>query len=765
MDWITEDGAWNLRAAPCRSAKMQGPLCRIELGRGQLELQSIEDSILRVRYARGERFSTRPSRSVIAGAGASARLSVALEERPESFLLKSGAFALKLDRATCRMELSGLGGILFESEEAFLLGRDSISIAAALRQGESIYGLGEKTGFLDRRGRRLEMWNTDEPTHKPDTDPLYQSIPFLIRFDGRRASGIFLDSTARLSFDLGFSESSRLRIDAGDEEMDLYFIEGPSIREVVAAYARLTGAISLPPRWALGFGQSRWSYYPEGRVLGLAKEFRERGIPCDSIYLDIDYMDGYRVFTWNGARFPDPAALCAALREEGIRVVTIVDPGVKRDARYPLYVEGCREGHFCKLPDGSIYHGAVWPGEAAYPDFSRAATRKWWAAAHESLLGRGVSGIWCDMNEPSDFSRSPGADADRRKATVPNELLSDEDGEPRAFALTHNAYGLDMSRAAVEAFDIHKPGERPFVLTRAGCAGIQRYAAVWTGDNHSWWEHLAQSLPMLLGMGLSGLAFVGADAGGFQGDADPELYGRWMQLASLTPFFRAHAANSSRAQEPWSFGPEAEAIAAGAIRLRYSLLPYIYSEFRRASLDGLPVMRPLVLDFQDDPRVRGLCDEFLLGSSLLVAPVLRPGDRERLVYLPEGLWYDFYSSESIEGGRSIVAAAPLDRIPLYVRAGSMIPLAEPAASTSAMDFSRLSLRAYAGAEGVFELYEDDGLSLGYRCGEYSLTRYTVSRNASGTWRLGREALNAGWSGACASPAIELVGGPWEGKGA
>lgn len=757
MDWITEDGAWNIQAAPCRRAKLDISRCSVELERGALEVQAIEDSILRVRYERGARFSDRPSRSVIAEASGR----VDLEETPASFVITSGAFRLTVDRATGRMELSGSRGPLFESDGAFALGRDSISISAALKQGESIYGLGEKTGFLDRRGRRFEMWNTDDPTHKPDTDPLYQSIPFLVRFDGRSASGLFLDSTARSAFDIGFGDSRTLRIDVADEEMDLYFIDGPSIGAVVAAYARLTGTISLPPRWALGFGQSRWSYYPEAQVLDLAKEFRERGIPCDSIYLDIDYMDGYRVFTWNLSRFPDPEGMCAALLAQGIHVVTIVDPGVKRDARYPLYVEGCREGHFCKLPDGSVYHGKVWPGDAAYPDFSRADTRAWWARSHENLLGRGVSGIWCDMNEPSDFSRGPEAEADRRKATVPDELISDEDGNPRPFALTHNAYGLDMSRAVAQAFELVKSGERPFVLTRAGCAGIQRYAAVWTGDNHSWWEHLAQSLPMLLGMGLSGLSFVGSDAGGFQGDADAELYVRWMQLASLTPYFRAHAAITSRSQEPWSFGPEAEGLAAAAIKLRYSLLPYIYSVFRRASVDGLPVMRPLVLDFQDDPRVRGLCDEFLLGPSLLVAPILRPGDRERLVYLPEGLWYDFYSGDAIEGGGSIVASAPLDRIPLYVRAGAVIAMAQSASSTSAMDFSSLALRAYAGREAFFELYEDDGHSLDYRGGRYTLTRYSVSRNASGAWALGREPLREGWSGACASPRIELVGGPWD----
>jgi alpha-glucosidase len=429
-----------------------------------------------------------------------------------------------------------------------------------------------------------------------------------------------------------------------------------------------------------------------------------------------------------------------------------------------MYIEGCRDGRFCKHPDGSVYHGKVWPGISAYPDFSRASTREWWARSHESLLGRGVSGIWCDMNEPSDFSRGGEASADRSLATVPDDLVSSEDGSPRPFALTHNAYGLDMSRAARRAFELLRPGERPFVLTRSGSAGIQRYAAVWTGDNHSWWEHLAQSVPMLLGMGLSGLPFVGADAGGFQGEADGELYVRWMELAALTPFFRAHSALGTRDKEPWSFGPEAEALARKAIRLRYSLLPYIYGEFRRASVEGLPIMRPLVLDCQDDPRARSLCDEYLLGPSLLVAPVLRPGDRERLVYLPKGTWYDFRSGEALEGGRSIIAAAPLGGIPLYAKAGAVIPTAESAASTAAMDLARLTLRAYAGAEGRYELYEDDGSSLGYERGEYSITECRVSKTESGRWSFAWEKLCDHWRGACRSPMIELVGGPWEEAG-
>lgn len=758
INWITKDKAWELPTSPLLGATTRGAACVLELAKGSIELTAVEPSIMRLRYSRSGAFSVRPSRAVVTLPTGSTTL---VEGKSGPGIL-AGRFCVDFDRSSSGITVSGSNGIIFSSEGPFLLDRDSVSLTAILAPDESIYGLGEKTGFLDRRGRYVEMWNTDDPVHTPDKDPLYQSIPFLIRFDGVRASGLFLDSTARSFFDLGFSDPERLGISVHDTEMDLYFIEGPSIADVVSAYTRLTGNMNLPPRWALGFGQSRWSYHPESRVMDLAISFRKRDIPCDTIYLDIDYMDGYRVFTWNGARFPDPARMCSKLARMGFRVVTIVDPGVKRDALYPLYVGGAREGRFCRLADGSIYHGKVWPGESAYPDFSSRSTREWWAHAHRPLLESGVSGIWNDMNEPSDFSSETGGD--RRKATVPDEVMSDEDGEPRSFALSHNAYGLDMCRATAQAFEEFRPGKRPFVLTRAGYAGIQRYAAVWTGDNHSWWEHLAQAVPMQLGLGLSGICFVGGDSGGFQGDADGELFARWMEFSALTPFFRAHSFIDSKPHEPWSFGPETEAAARDAIRLRYSLLPYLYSEFRKASLDGLPVMRPLVLDYQNDTRTRNLCDEFLLGRSLLVAPVLRPAERERLVYLPEGLWYDFHTKEAIEGGRSIIAAAPFNRIPLFVRAGALIPLAEPADSTALMDFSRLRIEAYAGARGAFELYEDDGESFAYREGAYTLTRYEIAQASDGEWKIHSERICNGWTGACASPMVKLIGGPWKGPG-
>jgi alpha-glucosidase len=310
-----------------------------------------------------------------------------------------------------------------------------------------------------------------------------------------------------------------------------------------------------------------------------------------------------------------------------------------------------------------------------------------------------------------------------------------------------------MCRATAEAYETLKPGERPFVLTRSGYAGIQRHAAVWTGDNHSWWEHLAAGLPMLLNLSLSGVPFCGGDAGGFQGEASAELFARWMQFAAFTPFFRAHSAIDTKAHEPWAFGSETERVAREAIRLRYRLMPYLYGEMHRASLNGTPVIRPMVFEFPGDPEVRTMCDQFMFGPSLLVAPVTQPGKKERLVYLPAGIWYDWHTDERIDGGRTIIAKAPLDVIPLYARAGAVIPTVEPAAHTGALDFTRVTVRAYSGADGSFELYEDDGLTTGYANGAYNLSRISIEKATS---RVLVEPIHRGWAGGCPSPEIKII---------
>ena len=721
-----------------------------QFGEGVLEVRSYGMRTARLTWIVSGA-EARPSRAVIA---------------PQDSSIGGPGLSVSVDESTGAVTVSGKSGVLLKSKGGVSGGvhsgkENGIALSVELGEGEIIYGLGEKTGFLDKRGRRYQMWNTDEPVHTPDKDPLYQSIPFMVRFDGSRSSGLFLDSTARSFFDVGFTDGDTLKIETRESVFDLYVFEGDDTgpASVSKEFTRLTGTMKFPPLWSLGFQQCRWSYWPEDKIMEIANGFRERNIPCDVIYFDIDYMDGYRVFTWDRDRFPDPKAMADRLHSMGFHLVTIVDPGVKKDSSYKVYVDGCEKGVFCKFPTGEVYHGEVWPGPAAYPDFSMESTRSWWAGLHTALFGAGVDGIWNDMNEPSDFR--PESHGDRTLVTVPEEVMMGEEGSPRPFSEGHNAYGFDMCRGTAEAFEKLKPGERPFILTRSGYAGIQRSAAVWTGDNHSWWEHLASSMPMLLNLSLSGVAFCGGDAGGFQGEASAELFARWMQYAAFTPFFRAHSVIDSKPHEPWAFGPETERVAREAITLRYRLMPYLYGEMRRASVSGLPVIRPMVFEFPHDPEVRAMCDQFMFGPSMLVAPVTQPGKKERLVYLPAGIWYDWHTNEKLEGGRSIIARAPLDVIPVYVRAGSLIPMVEPAMHTGAIDFSRVTVRAYSGASGSFELYEDDGRTTDYIDGSFNLLRLSIEKAAgsmagSSAPRVTVEVLHHGWEGGCPNPKIEII---------
>jgi len=722
----------------------------ITFERGMARIESFGENILRLTMAPRD-FSQFGSLAVVAEPDNCLKL----REEEDGVLVTNGALSVRFGKDKhCFIVTDCDGHSILEMEQAFYRSGKALSLSARIGKSEMFFGLGEKTGFLNKRGRRYVMWNTDEPLHTPDRDPLYKSIPFLIGFDFNRAYGLFLDSTARSEFDLGHDDPERLKITAYDSQLDLYIIGGRTISDIVRLYTTLTGRMEMPPIWSLGFQQCRFSYYPEDRVLELAETFREKQIPCDVIYLDIDYMDGYRVFTWDENRFPDPEGMISRLREQGFRVVTIVDPGVKKDSDYPVYVEGMEKGCFCKFPDGSVYHGEVWPGPVAFPDFSKKDTRSWWGLLHSALLDAGVSGIWNDMNEPSDFSpRNP----DRTLMTVPDDLLMDFDGKPRPFSKCHNAYGLLMCMATREGFRMLKPDERPFILTRSAYAGIQRYAAVWTGDNHSWWEHLAASIPMHLNLGLSGIPFAGADVGGFQGECGPELFARWIQLGTFTPFFRVHSDKNTRSQEPWSFGPEIERIAKKAIRLRYELLPYIYSEFRQACETGLPVMRPLILDFQDDPNVCCINDQFMFGCAIMAAPVIQPGQRKRMVYLPRGGWYDFYTKERLEGGRYIIADAPLDRIPLFVREGSIIPMAESAGSTMFMDFSDLRIEVYAGPEGSFSLYEDDGTTTDYLKGSYNIRRFDQYSPSPENFRFTVKNIRNGYKGGLRKAFVAVYG--------
>ena len=592
-------------------------------------------------------------------------------------------------------------------------------------QGERYYGLGERTGLLDKRGRRYSNWTTDAWDHSPTTDVMYQAIPFMlaVRAGASLAYGIYFNNSYRTRLDLGASEREVCTLAATGGALDYYLIYGPTPGEVLQGYTAITGRMALPPRWALGYQQSRWSYYPEQAVRAVAEGFRRRAIPGEVIHLDIDYMDGFRDFTWDASRFADPARLVADLRAQGFKVVTIIDPGIKYEPGNALFEQGVAGEHFLRDPQGELAHGQVWPGDCVFPDFARAATRAWWGEQHRALLDAGVAGIWNDMNEPSTGAQQ-----------IALDVHSGDGAPPATFAEVHNLYGYLEARATYEGLRRQRPDERPFLLTRSGFAGIQRYAAVWTGDNASVWEHLEMALPQLCNLGLSGVAFCGTDIGGFWGNATPELFARWIELGALSPFSRGHSAAGTLPHEPWAFGAEVEGIARRYLELRYRLLPYLTTLFHEAATTGAPILRPLVYHYPDDPAVAALHDQALLGESLLLAPVYRPGVSVRHVYLPAGTWHDYWTDAVFTGPQHLLAPAPLDTLPLYVRAGSIVPTGPTMQYSDERPLDALTLDIYLGA-GVAEasgmLYEDDGHSLAYQRGEYRLTRYRYRRTPQG----------------------------------
>ncbi len=604
---------------------------------------------------------------------------------------------------------------------------EGIRVDLPVGAAERVYGLGEKSGGLDKRGRTWVFWNTDEPFHYPEKDPLYESIPVAYVARPGRVLTVFSDSTAIQYFDVCESDSGALRIEAYDDQVELYLRSDPCPADAVRAYTGLTGRMPLPPEWALGFQQCRYSYFPERRVVDVAERMREERIPCDVLYLDIHYMDGFRVFTWDPERFPDPAQTIARLRRMGLRIVTIVDPGVKTDPDYRTYTDGMTRKAFLTRSDGTLYVGAVWPGAAVFPDFTREEVRRWWAGLHAPLLDAGVDGIWNDMNEPADFSGDAGF---RPDFTVPNDLIAGNDGEPVGFGRVHNAYATGMNQATRAALSAARPDERGFVLTRAGYAGIQRYAAVWTGDNHSWWEHVSAMTPMVLNLGLSGVAFAGSDTGGFSANATGDLYARWFAASCLMPFFRAHTAVNTLDHEPWSFGEAVLAAVRGHVELRYQLLPYLYTLFDEASRTGAPVIRPLVFHYPSDPNVAERADSYLVGRSLLVAPVRERGVAERSVYLPEGRWYDFWTGVAHEGPGAIITPAPIGHLPLFLRAGSIIPYEAVRQHTGEPGDGVLRLLVAPDAQGHAggELYADAGEGHGYRSGEFWRARLVCEAN-------------------------------------
>jgi alpha-glucosidase len=617
---------------------------------------------------------------------------------------------------------------------------DSFVVTRQIGLHDAIYGLGEKTGRFDRRGRRFVMWNTDVLApdvlrknrlseadwslkgQSPSFDPYYTSIPFFYHCQAEAAeaklAGFFVDNGYKGNFVFDGRSTYSYAFFGG--QYTEYIFAGPSMRSVLAGYTHITGRMRVPPMWALGQHQCRFHDYTQDDVLDVGRSYRERRIPCDVLWLDIGYMDGYRVFTWDREKFPDVRDMIARMTADKFRLVTIVDPGVKAEAGYAVFDDGRKRNVFCKTDGGQLYSGQVWPGRTVFPDFPRAEARAWWSDLNVRHVRDGVAGIWIDMNEPATGTIEPFA------------MRFDRDGANHPHERYHNQYALLMALATFEGLCRANPGARPFILSRAGFAGIQRYAAQWLGDNVSDWEHLRLSVPMAMGLGISGQPFVGADIPGFSASPTPELAVRWIQYGALTPFCRCHNELGERDQYPWSFGPGVEKRFRAALELRYRLLPYIYSSFVMASESGDPIQRPLVYDFQHDPHARETDDAYLLGDALLVAPVLGPGQTARHVYLPQGTWVDWHTGESHAGGQFITASAPLDRIPVFARGGRVIPAWE-VVPASTMDHypESLELHVFVPAEdgeSVSYVHEDDGVSDAYSRGAFLRTAVSVIRD-------------------------------------
>ncbi|PSF35241.1 alpha-glucosidase [Aphanothece hegewaldii CCALA 016] len=714
------------KSAP-RSGSLRDRSIDFHCGKSLFKISILAPNLIRVRLAPTGEFQPRRSWAVAKKDGDWDKTPFEVTETPENISIQTEQIKVTIERNQGRIECSNLLGQPFARDAEIGMGWHTGAVAGwkMIEPDEHFYGFGERTGLLDQRSEIKTNWTVDCIDYNSLTDEMYPAIPFFMALRPNLCYGIFLNSTYWSQFDIGVTKPGIWKMETRSPELDYYIIYGTEPSQVIQTYTELTGRMTLPPRWSLGYHQSRWGYDSEDVVHEIAQEFRNRQLPCDVIHLDIDYMRGFRVFTWSPKRFPHAEQLLSQLKTEGFKVVPIVDPGVKYEpeADYAPFDEGMKNDYFVRKPDGQLFHGYVWPDKALFPDFINPEVRKWWGESQKILTDAGVAGIWNDMNEPSMSDRPFGDKG--QKVWFPLESLQGPADEQVTHAETHNIYGLMMVQACYDGLLHLRPNERPFLLTRSGYAGIQRWSSVWMGDNQATWEHLELSLPMLFNMGLSGVPFVGCDIGGFAGNGNAELFTRWLQVGMLYPFMRAHSAMSTARREPWVYGQRIEDICREYLNLRYRLIPYLYTLFWQTTQTGAPIFRPLLYDYPNDPKTYQLHDQILLGSSLMAAPVYRPGVEYRAVYLPDGVWYDWWTGTSYEGNSHILAAAPLETMPLYVKAGSIIPLYPVRQYIDEEIPSELTLKVFPG-EGELTLYEDDGHTFEYQQQAWATTQYRVS---------------------------------------
>lgn len=591
--------------------------------------------------------------------------------------------------------------------------KQELYVAKKMDGEECFYGLGETTGFLNKRHYDYVMWNTDDPSPQVDHyKSLYKSIPFFITLKKDCTFGIFFDNTYKTYFDMGkFSEEYYL-FGCNKGALNYYIIYGESIKSVIGGYTFLTGTTPLPQLWTLGYQQSKWGYIDQKDIAYIADNMRSHKIPCDVIHMDIDYMDGYRVFTWDEKRHKNPEQELKGLLDKGIKIVTIIDPGVKKDKGYYVYEEGREKDYFATDKDGITYVNAVWPGDSVYPDFGKKEVRTWWGENHKNLIDAGVSGIWNDMNEPASFN-----------GPLPDDVIFHDEEREASHAEMHNIYGLQMGKATYEYWKEYT-GKRPFVITRACYSGAQKYTTAWTGDNHSMWGHLQMAIPQLCNLGMSGMSFVGTDIGGFSADTTPELLIRWVQMAVFSPLFRNHSALGTRYQEPWKFDKTTLDIYRRFVEFRYAILPYLYDLLEEGTRTGLPVMRSMVMEYPLDEVTKTCNEQFMVGEQLLVAPVVMQGSVYKNVYLPEGVWYDIHTNKRYEGGTCISYYAPIDCCPMFAKEGSILPMYPPMQYVGEVPLDTLHLHVF-GESAEYIHYQDNGTDFSYEQGNYNRYEFKV----------------------------------------
>jgi alpha-glucosidase len=741
-----------------------------------LQVIALRDDVLRIRLA----FSGGLPEDASWAVGAEIRhqsVEVSAESRPEAWGFRTKLLRVQIDRGTLGLTVSDLQGNVLQQDEpgwpAEFHG-SSFRVFKKMPTNEHYFGLGDKVGQLDRRGQSFRLWNTDAFLFQESTDPIYKSIPFFLTMQDGRSMGFFLDNTWSTNFDFGMAERNIYSFGAEGGPIDYYLFYGPDPKEVIRTYAWLTGLPPLPPRWSLGFQQSRFSYETEKRVREIATRLRADKIPSDALYLDIDFQKDHRPFTVDAAKFPHFDQMIDDLKRENFHVVAITDLHIAKvpDSGYWPYDTGAAGNHFVKNADGSTYVGTVWPGPSVFPEFTRPKTREWWGTLYKTFLAEGIAGFWNDMNEPSVFQ----TDNQTMPENVQHRIEEPGFRARKASHLEiHNVYGMENSRATYEGLLKLNPDLRPFVLTRATYSGGQRYAATWTGDNTSSWNQLRLTTPMLLNLGLSGFGMCGADVGGFIGTPSPELLTRWTELATFQPIDRNHTNKGSGDKEVWVHGPVQEGIRRRYIEERYRLLPYLYTVVEESTRTGIPIVRPLFVEFPAatkdlHPFDLDAPNEFLFGPDLLVAPP--PFAEQPDSYplkLPPGIWYDYWTGAKVQGTpkgeavRETLSIQPvLDTLPVYVREGSIVPMQPLVQSTEEIPQGELTLRVYPGNDCHGSVYLDDGKTFAYTRGESLRMEFSCTETPSGVkLHIGNHqgAFPAWWK----QIHVEIYG--WDAKGA